>query len=158
DTAFFDKKSKFLHYRPQVAIITSVELDHVDIFDGLDAIKASFREFVGLLPPDGVLLCGADSPGALEWAQAARCKVEGYGSATIADGQPPALEWRAVVTGTRPGGRTVFEVQHNGEAFGTFDTGLPGAYNLDNTLAVIAVLHHQGLSVPEIARGVRLFA
>jgi UDP-N-acetylmuramate: L-alanyl-gamma-D-glutamyl-meso-diaminopimelate ligase len=160
DTAFFDKKSKFLHYLPKVAILTSIELDHVDIFTDLDHIKASFREFVALLPEDGLLLCQGDSPDALEVAQRARCRVERYattqpGSAGAAG---PRVEWRAEPVGTRPGGRTVFEVYRHGERFGTFDTGLPGQYNLDNTLAVIAAVHHLGLGVPAIERGVRLFA
>ena len=50
DTAFFDKKSKFLHYRPQVVILTSVEFDHADIFADEEAVKAAFREFVALIP------------------------------------------------------------------------------------------------------------
>ena len=55
DTAFFDKGSKFLHYRPKTAILTSVELDHVDIFASLDAVKDAFRKFVALIPADGLL-------------------------------------------------------------------------------------------------------
>src|SRR6185503_4568 len=54
DTAFFDKESKFLHYRPKTAIVTSVELDHVDIFASLDAIKDAFRKFLALIPTDGL--------------------------------------------------------------------------------------------------------
>jgi UDP-N-acetylmuramate: L-alanyl-gamma-D-glutamyl-meso-diaminopimelate ligase len=55
DTAFFDKGSKFFHYRPRTAILTSVELDHVDIFPSLDAVKEAFRKFVALIPDDGLL-------------------------------------------------------------------------------------------------------
>ena len=71
DTAFFDKGSKFLHYRPKTAILTSVELDHVDIFSSLDAIKDAFRKFVALIPPDGLCIVAADSPGALDVAKGA---------------------------------------------------------------------------------------
>jgi UDP-N-acetylmuramate: L-alanyl-gamma-D-glutamyl-meso-diaminopimelate ligase len=74
DTAFFDKGSKFLHYRPRTALLTSVEFDHADIFKDEEAVKATFRKFVALIPEDGLLLACAASPGALEVARAARCR------------------------------------------------------------------------------------
>jgi UDP-N-acetylmuramate: L-alanyl-gamma-D-glutamyl-meso-diaminopimelate ligase len=70
DTAFFDKGSKFLHYRPRTALLTSVEFDHADIFKDEEAVKATFRKFVALIPEDGLLLVCAASPGALEVARA----------------------------------------------------------------------------------------
>jgi UDP-N-acetylmuramate: L-alanyl-gamma-D-glutamyl-meso-diaminopimelate ligase len=155
DTAFFDKKSKFLHYRPKLAILTAIELDHVDIFSDLAAIKASFAEFVGLLPATGALLISATSSDALEVAASARCKVERYG---VGPHCPADIEWRAEITGTRPGGRTLFDVYRHGERLGEFDTGLPGRYNLENALAVISAMTHLGLDPKEIARGIRLFA
>ena len=72
DTAFFDKGSKFLHYRPRTVILTSVEYDHADIFPDEAAVKDAFRKFVALIPPDGRLLVCSASPGALEVADAAR--------------------------------------------------------------------------------------
>ncbi len=159
DTAFFDKKSKFLHYLPQVAILTSIELDHIDIFTDLAHIKECFRAFVALLPEDGLLLVHADSPDAVEVARSARCRVERYGSSIAgAVPEPEAIEWRAQLCGTRPGGRTVFDVFRRGELLGRFDSGLPGQYNLDNTLSVIAAVHHLGIGLAQIERGVRLFA
>jgi UDP-N-acetylmuramate: L-alanyl-gamma-D-glutamyl-meso-diaminopimelate ligase len=156
DTAFFDKGSKFLHYRPQIAIVTSVELDHVDIFRDLQQMKDSFRAFVSLLPQDGLLLVCGDSPGAQEIAAAARCRVERYGVA--AEGKADGLDYYAQVRGTRTGGRTLFEVYRRGESLGRFDTGLPGQYNLENIVAVVAALHHLGVSPEDLQRGVRLFA
>ncbi len=152
DTAFFDKGSKFFHYRPRTAILTSVELDHVDIFDSLEAVKAAFRQFVALIPEDGLLVVCADDAGALECASAARCRVERY---RLGDG--PA-DWRARATGVKPGGRTVFAVERNGEPFGEFEIGLPGAHNLGNALAVIAAVSGLGVAVADIAHGVRRFA
>ncbi|HEY5091361.1 MAG TPA: Mur ligase domain-containing protein, partial [Polyangia bacterium] len=75
DTAFFDKESKFLHYRPQVALLTSVEFDHADIFRDEEAVRAAFRKFVALLPEDGLLVACAASAGAMEVARSARCQV-----------------------------------------------------------------------------------
>ncbi|MSP59532.1 MAG: UDP-N-acetylmuramate:L-alanyl-gamma-D-glutamyl-meso-diaminopimelate ligase [Myxococcales bacterium] len=152
DTAFFDKGSKFFHYRPRTAILTSVELDHIDIFDSLEAVKESFRKFVALIPEEGLLVVSADDPGALECAAGARCRVERYSL-----GDAPS-EWRARATGTRPGGRTLFKVERRGESFGDFETGMAGAYNLGNALAVIAAVADLGVPAVDIARGVRRFA
>ncbi len=156
DTAFFDKGSKFLHYQPKTAILTSVELDHVDIFQSLEAVKAAFRKFVALIPESGLLVVAADSPGALEVAKAARCRIETYKCVTErAEG---GADWIGRPIAQRPGGRTLFEVTYRDHRFGTFDTGLPGGYNLANALAVIAVSRDLGLSAEEIARGIRRFS
>src|SRR5262249_29024947 len=136
DTAFFDKGSKFLHYAPKTAIVTSVELDHVDIFDSLEAVKDAFRKFVRLIPPDGLLVVAAGEAGALEIAGAEKCRTERY--VVRKDGEePPPAEWVGRALAPRPGGRTLFDVTHNGKPFGTFDTGLVGRYNLANAVAVI---------------------
>lgn len=155
DTAFFDKGSKFFHYQPKTAIITSVELDHVDIFSSLADIEAAFRKFVALIPEEGLLLVAADSPGALETAKAARCRVQTY---AVAGEQPVQAEWVARAIATRAGGRTVFEVERAGRRFGTFDIGIPGTYNMANALSVIAACADLGLSAEEIGRGIRRFA
>jgi UDP-N-acetylmuramate: L-alanyl-gamma-D-glutamyl-meso-diaminopimelate ligase len=157
DTAFFDKGSKFLHYQPKTAIVTSVELDHVDIFDSLEAIKDAFRKFVALIPADGLLVVAADSPGALDIAKAAKCKLETY-VVRGAENPEAQADWVARAIAMRAGGRTLFEVTHGGKPFGVFDTGLPGGYNLANALAVIASCASLGLSPEEIGRGIRRFA
>src|SRR5262249_23480115 len=81
DTACFDKGSKFLHYRPKLTAITSVELDHVDIFPSFEAVKQAFARLVALVPEDGLLLVAASSPDALAAAESARCVVETYAAA-----------------------------------------------------------------------------
>jgi len=157
DTAFFDKGSKFLHYRPKTAIITSVELDHVDIFSSLDAIKAAFKKFVALIPPDGLCIVAADSPGAVDVAKDATCKVETY---IVRDAEHPdaQADWVGKAIATRPGGRTLFEVTRGGRSFGVFDTMLPGGYNLANALSVIAACASVGMTAEQIGRGLRRFA
>ena len=151
DTAFFDKESKFLHYRPRTAILTSVELDHIDIFKSFGEVLTAFRKFVALIPEDGRLIVASSSPSALEVAQAAKCPVEIYG-------MKGDVLWGGKVLETRQGGRTVFEVTRAGEWFCTMETGLSGEYNLENILGVVAACHSLGLSPAEIARGVRRFA
>ena len=158
DTAFFDKGSKFFHYHPRTAILTSVELDHVDIFSSLEAVKDAFRKFVALIPEEGLLVACADDIGAMEIAEGARCRVERYhvASATGA-ANVKEVDWIARPGMTRPGGRTPFVVERRGEHYGDFETGLPGRYNLANALAVIAACAGLGLTADEIARGVRRF-
>jgi UDP-N-acetylmuramate: L-alanyl-gamma-D-glutamyl-meso-diaminopimelate ligase len=157
DTAFFDKGSKFFHYQPKTAILTSVELDHVDIFTGLDAVKDAFAKFVALIPPSGLLLVAADSPNALDVAKSARCRVESYVVLEKREEQSDA-HWIGRPMSMRPGGRTVFEVTRGGSTFGTFDTGLVGGYNLANCVAVIAAGAGLGLTADELQRGIRRFA
>lgn len=154
DCAFFDKKSKFLHYRPHVAILTSVELDHVDIFTDLEHIKQAFRELASLIPSDGALVVCASSPHALDCAKAARCRVERYG---IAGSCPDDTDWRAEVTRIKTGGRTAFKLLRRGQLYGHFEIGLSGGYNLENAVGVIAALANLDLTPTEIASGIRRF-
>ncbi len=66
DSAFFDKTAKFLKYLPDIAIINNIEFDHADIYADLDAVRLAFRRLVGLVPRNGLLLLGADSPHAAD--------------------------------------------------------------------------------------------
>jgi UDP-N-acetylmuramate: L-alanyl-gamma-D-glutamyl-meso-diaminopimelate ligase len=152
DTAFFDKGSKFFHYQPRTALLTSVELDHVDIFADLTAVEAAFARFVGLIPPDGTLVVAQSSPRAMALTSSLPCRVESYGR--------PGTEgarWRISESHPAPGGRTVFDVTHDGAPFGRFEIGLGGAYNLENALGVIAVAHAIGVDKEQIARGLFSF-
>jgi UDP-N-acetylmuramate: L-alanyl-gamma-D-glutamyl-meso-diaminopimelate ligase len=158
DSAFFDKGSKFLHYRPQTAVLTSVELDHVDIFRTMDEVRAAFARFVELLPPDGLLLVASSSAEALAIAAShARCRVETYACGDRAVGDDPVI-WHADRVESIGGGRARFEVTCAGEPLGSFETGLFGDHNTENLLAAIAVCRHRGLAVDEIRRGIGGFA
>jgi UDP-N-acetylmuramate: L-alanyl-gamma-D-glutamyl-meso-diaminopimelate ligase len=157
DSAFFDKGSKFLHYRPRTALLTSIELDHVDIFSSFEALRATFEKFVALLPPDGLLLVAASSPAALEVARGARCRVETYAAGKrAAPGVAPT--WHAELA---PDGattmRSVFTVRRNGEIFGRFDVGLVGEHNVENALGAIAAATALGLGHDDIDRALRRF-
>jgi UDP-N-acetylmuramate: L-alanyl-gamma-D-glutamyl-meso-diaminopimelate ligase len=151
DTAFFDKKSKFLHYRPKLAILTSVEFDHADIFADEAAVKRAFREFVALIPPDGNLVVCAASPGALEVASSARCKVTTYG-------RPGTdAQWTFEVTGRKLGGRSILRLAFEGKGMITLDTGMAGIFNMENLAGVIAAAHCLGIEMSKIARASRRF-
>jgi UDP-N-acetylmuramate: L-alanyl-gamma-D-glutamyl-meso-diaminopimelate ligase len=157
DSAFFDKGAKFLHYRPRTAILTSVELDHVDIFATLDDVRATFRAFVELLPEDGLLVVAAASPEALAIAEWARCRVETYafGDRAVTDGPPT---WQGDSLDILRGGRCSFELAREGERFGRFETSLFGEYNLENIIAAIAVAHAHGVPAASARGSVTGFA
>ena len=142
DTAFFDKGSKFLHYRPQIAIITSVEFDHADIFADLDAIKRSFRKFVALLTKDGLIVAHLDDPNVAEIVADAPCEVQGYGLNR-------ELAW-SLADVRSDQGLTHFQVQHQGQKWAEMTVKMPGRHNCLNSLAVTAVLHRIGLAPDRI--------
>ncbi len=149
DTAFFDKGPKFLHYRPRVAIITSVEFDHADIYADLEAVKASFRKLVAIMPADGCLVAHLDDPVVREIISAAPCPVVGYG-------QTSGLAWQLSGVDIGPTG-TAFEVKKDGIPYGRFTCVLPGVHNSLNCLAVTAVLDHLGLTPAKISAGLAAF-
>jgi UDP-N-acetylmuramate: L-alanyl-gamma-D-glutamyl-meso-diaminopimelate ligase len=151
DTAFFDKGSKFLHYQPKIALLTSVEFDHADIFRDEEAVRAAFRKFVALIPEDGLLVACAASPGAMEVARGARCQVLTYGR------PGSGADWTFEVAARASGGRTTLAIARRGERVGTVDTNLPGIYNHENLVGVIAVAAGIGIELPAIARAVRRF-
>ncbi len=151
DTAFFDKKSKFLHYRPKLAILTSVEYDHADIFPDEAAVKDAFREFVALIPPDGDLVVCAASAGAMEVAKSARCRVTSYGRPGF------DAEWTFEVSGRTAGGRMNLRLARQGRVVGTLETGLPGVHNLENLMGVVAASSRLGVEIPTVARAMQRF-
>ncbi|WP_457577458.1 UDP-N-acetylmuramate:L-alanyl-gamma-D-glutamyl-meso-diaminopimelate ligase [Desulfomarina sp.] len=149
DTAFFDKESKFLHYRPRVAVITSIEFDHADIFKDLTAIKNTFLKFVRLIPEDGLLIANLDDPNVAEIAEGAHCKIEGYGQGDHI--------WS--LKNIRPDeGKTHFTVFHKGHPYGEMSVRLPGRHNCMNSLAVTAVMHHLGIETDRIHQGLSSFS
>src|SRR5204862_6357439 len=79
DSAFFDKTAKFLKYLPDIAVINNVEFDHADIYADFDAVALAFRKLANLVPRGGLLLIGADSPGARALSGAAMSRVETFG-------------------------------------------------------------------------------
>ncbi|MBC8318804.1 MAG: UDP-N-acetylmuramate:L-alanyl-gamma-D-glutamyl-meso-diaminopimelate ligase [Desulfobulbaceae bacterium] len=150
DTAFFDKGPKFLHYQPHIAIITSIEFDHADIYADLEAVKASFRKLVAIMPEDGCLVAHLDDPVVREIVAGAPCPVLGYGKS-------PELDWSLGDMAISEEG-TTFDVLRAGKAFASFNSRMPGAHNALNALAVIAALDRLGLSVEMIRRELAAFA
>ena len=149
DSAFFDKRSKFLHYRPDIAIINNVEFDHADIFDSLEDIEKSFRLLVNLVPSSGLLIVNADDPVAMKVAAKAFCRVETFGLKNNA-------EWTAEDI-TSDAETTSFTVVRNGEAIGRVRVPLFGDYNVMNALAATAAALRAGVSFESVTRGLGSF-
>ncbi len=144
DCAFFDKRPKFVHYLPEVAVIGNVEFDHADIYADLAAVKTAFLRLLNVIPRRGLLLAGTESPALADLLPRAHCRVETFG---LQDG----ADWRA--TDVRPAaGGARFRLQHQGRDLGEFSVPLAGEHNVRNTVAAIAVAAAAGVG-PETAHG-----
>ncbi len=149
DSAYFDKRPKFVHYRPAGAVVTSMEFDHADIYDDFDAYREAFRVFAGLVPEgDLLVLCGDDAEvRALSRHTAARVCL--YGLAGDVD--LTARDVRPVEGGQR------FRLVSGGADLGEVFLPMSGRHNLANALAVCAVALDEGLTPVQIARGFATF-
>ncbi len=142
DTAFFDKKPKFMSYLPEIAIVNNIEFDHADIYKDLDAIKWQFSRLMNLVPGNGRLICGIDSPVVVEVLDQMKGKlhttVETFGLSNDAKWQARDIEYVGV--------KTRFKVFCEGELWAEFETELLGEFNVRNCLAVIIAADAWGIS------------
>jgi UDP-N-acetylmuramate: L-alanyl-gamma-D-glutamyl-meso-diaminopimelate ligase len=150
DTAFFDKRPKFVHYRPKIAILTAVEFDHADIYRDMTAYRAAFATLLALLPADGLLVACTDDPEVTALASSAPCRVETYGLG-------PGTNWSAadIQTGEEA---TRFSLIHHGSHVGTVALPLAGRHNVANTLGVLAAAKAVGVDVKRAASCLAGFA
>jgi UDP-N-acetylmuramate: L-alanyl-gamma-D-glutamyl-meso-diaminopimelate ligase len=144
DSAFFDKRPKFVHYLPDVAVIGNVEFDHADIYPDLAAVETAFLRLLSVVPRRGLVVAGVESPSVREVLPRAHCRVETFGIAVEAD-------WRAHdLVATASGCR--FRLARRGRDLGEFSTSVPGAHNVRNALAALAVAAEEGIE-PDALRG-----
>jgi UDP-N-acetylmuramate: L-alanyl-gamma-D-glutamyl-meso-diaminopimelate ligase len=143
DTAFFDKRSKFIHYHPRTAVLNNLEFDHADIFDDLDAIKKQFHHFVRTIPGDGLIVKNAEDENiasVLEmgcWSQVAAVHKD----------HDPAHSDDDWSIGEVSEDGSQFEVLLDGKAVAEVSWSLHGGYNRMNALAAIAAAQHAGVPV-----------
>ncbi|HEY0036965.1 MAG TPA: UDP-N-acetylmuramate:L-alanyl-gamma-D-glutamyl-meso-diaminopimelate ligase [Longimicrobium sp.] len=157
DTAYFDKGPKMWHYLPVTAIVNNIEFDHADIYRDEIAYNFAFSRFINLVPRNGALVAGWDSPLVRELAPASHARIEsfGYGDESAgADGHP---RWTARDVSFGEEG-TRFTVLHDGQEWGTVRTPLTGAFNVRNCLAVIAAAESVGANREGVLEGLRTFA
>ena len=144
DTAFFDKRSKFLHYLPELVIVNNIEFDHADIFDDLDAIKLSFRRLLNIVPGEGMVLINADDANAIDVAQGCRAQLVEVGFSPNA-------------------ARHIRDVRYHesGSEFTLLDTrfamSLVGEYNVRNCAMAISAAHFYGVPLEAIRTALAAF-
>jgi UDP-N-acetylmuramate: L-alanyl-gamma-D-glutamyl-meso-diaminopimelate ligase len=145
DTAFFDKRSKFLHYLPELLIINNLEFDHADIFDDLAAIQKSFSHLVRIVPRNGMVLVNADDANALE---------------VVKESPAPILE----VGFSENAAVRIQDVHDDGETQHfrllktDFTLPMSGTFNVRNAAMAIAAAHFYQIPLPEIAKAVAEFS
>ncbi len=143
DTAFFDKRSKFVHYHPRTAVLNNLEFDHADIFENLDAIKKQFHHFVRTIPGDGLIVKNGEDENikaVLEqgcWSQTA---------AIHKDHDPSHSDDDWSIGETSEDGKS-FEVLLDGKVVANVNWSLHGSHNRMNALAAIAAAQHAGVPV-----------
>jgi UDP-N-acetylmuramate: L-alanyl-gamma-D-glutamyl-meso-diaminopimelate ligase len=137
DTAFFDKRSKFIHYQPEIAIVNNLEFDHADIFENLEAVKKTFSHFIRLIPRNGLLLGNGDDENLSPLLNVTHCPVKKFGLGENNSVRAFNLNFGPTAT--------EFEIP----SF-KFHLNLVGELNVRNALAVIAAAKHCGLSNKQI--------
>ena len=147
DTAFFDKRSKFVHYRPVVAVLNNLEFDHADIFPDLAAIETQFHHLVRTVPSEGRVVCPAKTD-SLERVLNRGCWTPVEHFSAHGDDAP----WQAKVLGA-----SKFEVLKNGDVKGLVEWGCSGLHNVNNALAVIAAAHAVGVEVMDSCKALSEF-
>lgn len=144
DTAFFDKRSKFLHYLPECLVINNIEFDHADIYDSLDAIKLSFRRLLNVVPRNGIAFINGDDPNCLDVASNAPCPVK-----TVGLGEGCDLRIENIVYEPE---RTSFTLE--GERY---SVRMNGEFNVRNAAMAASSAKFAGLSPVEIRAALEAF-
>lgn len=144
DSAFFDKRSKFVHYRPKTLVINNLEFDHADIFADLGAIQTQFHHLVRMVPQNGLILTPNNTP-SIEETLARGC---------WSSRQSLGKEWQAELIQSDG---SAFHILHNSVQVGTVTWSLLGQHNVDNALMAIAAAHHAGVTLNDAIEALSYF-
>lgn len=146
DSAFFDKRSKFIHYLPEVAIVNNIEFDHADIFENLDAIKKSFGHMVRLVPENGLALINGDDQNCLDvFASQGHSPMKRVGFAENCEARISEVDYRP--------DRTFFTLE--GERY---EIPLNGEFNVRNAAMAVTAARFVGVDPPEVREGLGSFS
>ena len=141
DTAFFDKRSKFVHYRPRTAVLNNLEYDHADIFPDLAAIETQFHHLIRTVPANGMVVTnGGDNTLLRVLGRGCWSQVEYFGG--------PAFGWKVGAVESNPESE-VFDVTLNDQWVGQVNWTLQGQHNRLNALATLAAARHAGVPVKD---------
>ncbi len=149
DTAFFDKRSKFLHYLPHQVILNNIEFDHADIFDSLDDILRSFRFFLRLVPRNGLIVANGDDENVMSLKEYMYSPVVTFGMGSSCEVQAKNIRF------TENG--STFLLDWPGHCEQDFHTPLLGEHNIRNSMAGIIIALHNGISPLQIQEGLNQF-
>jgi UDP-N-acetylmuramate: L-alanyl-gamma-D-glutamyl-meso-diaminopimelate ligase len=153
DTAYFDKGPKFMHYLPELAVVNNIEFDHADIYKDLDAVKLAFRRLMNLVPGNGRLIVGWDSPPVRDVVASFGTKLftqlETFGTSEDARWQARDIRFAD--------GMTRFKVFRDGASWAEFQTPLLGDFNVRNCLAAIVAADAWGVESETIDEALRTF-
>jgi UDP-N-acetylmuramate: L-alanyl-gamma-D-glutamyl-meso-diaminopimelate ligase len=151
DTAFFDKRAKFVHYRPRTLVLNNLEFDHADIYPDIAAIQRQFHHLVRTVPGSGSIIWNAgDERLAQTLKMGCWTPLQGFSAAPRGNSQ-----WSAGRSGAADFSR--FDVIESGKSRGTVEWELMGAHNMENALAAIAAAHHAGVPVATAIEALRTF-
>lgn len=137
DTAFFDKRSKFLHYLPEFVVVNNIEFDHADIFDSIEDIKLSFRRMLNIVPAQGLVCVNGDDANCLEVSKNCPAPVKAVGMGDGCDVRIEKVEYR--------GGESAFVL--DGESY---VIGMDGEFNVRNAAMAICGARFAGIEVGAI--------
>ncbi|MCY4160033.1 MAG: UDP-N-acetylmuramate--L-alanine ligase [Bacteroidetes bacterium] len=148
DSAYFDKYPKFLHYAPQIAIVTSIEFDHADIYSSMEEYQEAFDLFTDLIPANGLLVVSGDAP--------ATPRLHPQSAPVLTYGLSEQHDVVGRISQASENG-IQFNLIYRGRDLGEMILPMNGHHNLRNALAVSAVALHEGLSPDEISHGLATF-
>ena len=144
DTAFFDKRSKFVHYLPELLIVNNIEFDHADIFRDLDEIKLSFRRLINIVPQNGMVLLNGDDPNCVEVARDCLAQILEIGFSPNCGQQIREVAYSD--------GRSRFTLGND-----EFDLPLMGEFNVRNAAMAISAARFYGVSLDDIRKALASF-
>jgi UDP-N-acetylmuramate: L-alanyl-gamma-D-glutamyl-meso-diaminopimelate ligase len=148
DTAFFDKRSKFVHYHPRTLILNNLEFDHADIFDDLDAIKRQFHHLIRTVPGEGLIVTNATEENLVD------VLAQGCWTTTESFADEDGADW--VINNVSVDGRC-FDVCLQGQKLGQVEGHLLGRHNRMNALAAIVAARHVGVPVEQSIEALKHF-
>jgi UDP-N-acetylmuramate: L-alanyl-gamma-D-glutamyl-meso-diaminopimelate ligase len=147
DTAFFDKRAKFMHYDPDTLIINNLEFDHADIYADMAAIRWQFHQMLRILPGNGRVIANANEP-EIDRLLEMGCwtPVEHYSSDPAV-----AADWQVQRTDN------TLQLSSDGQSWQSGELAMPGVHNLENAAAAVLAVQHAGISIEAAIAGLEKF-
>ena len=153
DTAFFDKRSKFVHYQPRTLVLNNLEFDHADIFEDLNAIKKQFHHLLRIVPGNGLIITPGDDPNLVDVIEmGCWTPIEQFDTAAVE--QPETKRWNArdlSADGSQ------FAIYWGDKHVGDVNWPLMGMHNVHNALAAVAAARHAGVIAHEAVAALNEF-